>query len=286
MEIQSDLWLLLIVGGVGVALVLYFVAKRALSGFVEQMELPKPDLCQGFESENAYCVNLGVTTVYLLKGKDGYLVIDTGYPQDYDKFRDGLARLGVGLDEIKALLLTHGHDDHAGFAARLVEGSGARLIVHREDVPLLRGEQVTHQGMNFLNWRVFVLVMLYMLVARRDFGYPPVTPSDENIVLDGDDDSVLRRLGFDAKVIATPGHTKGSISVVTPNGEVFCGDAVMSFLPISGARLRPIFIADKDEVFASWRKILDSGAGVIYPAHGKPVTGQQLAVALQKFRPR
>jgi glyoxylase-like metal-dependent hydrolase (beta-lactamase superfamily II) len=281
-----------IVGGAGTAVALYLIAKRFVSDFVAQMESPKPDICQGFASlgsigdEDVRCVNLGVTTDYLLKGQDGYLLIDTGYARNYDTFIDGLARVGVGLDEIKALLLTHGHDDHAGFAARFLEETGARLIVHRDAVPLLQGEQMTPHGLRFLSPWVFVLVLAYMLVAERDFGYPPVIPGDNDIILDGDNDQVLRDLGFDAEVIATPGHTGDSISVVTSDGRVFCGDAVMNFLSFSGAQLRPIFISDEDEVFVSWRKMLEHGARVIYPAHGTPLAAERLAIALRKFRPQ
>jgi glyoxylase-like metal-dependent hydrolase (beta-lactamase superfamily II) len=292
MKDKSKDWLPWIVGGAGAAFALYLIVKRVASDFVAQMASPKPDICQGFTSESVHCVNLGVTTDYLLKGQDGYLLIDTGFARDYGAFIDGLTRVGVGLDEIKALLLTHGHDDHAGFAARLLEETGARLIVHRDAIPLLRGEQMTHQGIRFLSARVFVLVMLYMLVAERDFGYPTITPGENDIILEGDDDRVLRDMGFelrdmgfDAEVITTPGHTADSISVVTSDGRVFCGDAVMSFLPFSGAQLRPIFISDEDEVFASWRKMLDHGASVIYPAHGPPLAADDLAAALQTFRP-
>jgi len=278
--------MLWIVGGMGAALALGAVLKRVLSNVIAEMEKPQLDICRGFESENVLCVNMGMTTAYLLRGASGYLLVDTGFPGDYDKFRAGLAHLGIELSEIKAILLTHGHDDHAGFAARLLEETGARLIVHQDALPLLRGEQSTPQGVRFLNARVFALSIVYTLLTRRDFAYPPVTPADDDFVLSGDDDHILHSLGFDAEVIATPGHTSGSISVVTPEGEVLCGDAVMTFLPYSGAQLRPIFVADIEAVFASWRKILDSGARVIYPAHGQPLTAERLAATLQAFRPQ
>lgn len=286
MKHKSKAWLPWIVGGAGTALVIYLVTKRFASDFVAQMEAPKPNICRGFTAEDVHCVNLGVTTAYLLKGQDGYLLIDTGYARNYDTFIDGLARVGLGLDEIKVLLLTHGHDDHAGFTARLLEETGARLIVHRDAVPLLQGEQMTHQGLRFLSPWVFVLVMVYMLMAKRDFGYPPVTPGEDDVILDGDNAQVLRALGFDAEVIVTPGHTGDSISVVTSDGRVFCGDAAMNFLSFSGAQLRPIFVSDEDEIFVSWRKMLDHGARVIYPAHGEPLPAERLAASLQKFRPQ
>jgi glyoxylase-like metal-dependent hydrolase (beta-lactamase superfamily II) len=197
----------LALAGAGAALALYLLVRRALSVIVAQMEEPQPDLCQGFESEGLRCVNLGMTTIYLLKGQAGYLLIDTGYTKDYAKFINGLARVGVRLDQIKALLLTHGHDDHAGFAARLLEETGARLITHRDALPLLRGEQMTGQGVRSLNGRILVLTALYTLITRRDVRYPPLTLGDDDVILDGDDTRVLRDLGVDATVIHTPGHT-------------------------------------------------------------------------------
>jgi glyoxylase-like metal-dependent hydrolase (beta-lactamase superfamily II) len=270
--------------GIGGTLALAWVAKRALTAFVQRMHEPDPDLCRGFASKGLHCLNLGTTTVYLLKGRDGYLMVDTGYAQDYDAFREGLARLGIALDEIKTLLLTHGHDDHAGFAARVLAATGARVIAHRDAAPALRRGRMTPKGIRFLNARVFVLATLNMLVVQRGFNYPPVPLDAGAILLDGDDDDVLRRLGFDARVMTTPGHTPGSISVVTDRGDVLCGDAVMSFLPITGARLRPIFLSDREAVFASWRKMLDRGATTIYPAHGPPVPAARLRDALERFR--
>jgi glyoxylase-like metal-dependent hydrolase (beta-lactamase superfamily II) len=165
----------------------------------------------------------------------------------------------------------------------VLAATGARVIAHRDAAPALRRGRMTAKGVRFLNARVFVLATLYMLATRRGFHYPPVPLDEGAILLDGDDDGVLRRMGFDARVIATPGHTPGSISVVTDRGDVLCGDAVMSFLPITGAGLRPIFVSDCAAVFASWRKILDSGATTIYPAHGAPVPAARLRDALNCF---
>ncbi len=272
-------WLGWIIGGTGAALALYAVLKRIAA----EMNRPKPDLCAGYESGDLHCVNVGMTTVYLLKGEEGYLVIDTGFARDYPKFRDELAREGIELDEIKALLLTHGHDDHAGFAARLIEETGARLLVHRRSLPLLSGKQKTGADLHSLNARIFVLALLYSLVTQRDLEYPPVIPGENDVILEGDDAQVLRALGFDAEVIATPGHSEDSISVVTPGGRVFCGDAAMNSLKITGAQHRPIFIRDEEQVYQSWAKMVEHGAEVLYPSHGAPFTVENLARSLEKF---
>jgi len=65
---------------------------------------------------NVNGVKLGWTHCYLLKCTGGYLLIDTDYPKYYARFEKKLANLGVKTSDIKYLLLTHHHDDHAGFA--------------------------------------------------------------------------------------------------------------------------------------------------------------------------
>ncbi len=71
-------------------------------------------------SNSVYSVKLGWTRCYLLKCTGGYLLIDTYYPGYYARFEKKLAKMGIATSDIKYLLLTHHHDDHAGFAAELV----------------------------------------------------------------------------------------------------------------------------------------------------------------------
>ena len=78
-----------------------------------------------------HALHLGITTCYLLECAGGYLLIDTGFPKNYAKFLRHLAKTGVEKNSIRYLLITHNHDDHVGFAARLKRETGARCIVHR-----------------------------------------------------------------------------------------------------------------------------------------------------------
>jgi len=73
-------------------------------------------------------VKLGWTWCYLLKCTGGYLLIDTDYEKYYARFEKKLANLGIAASDIKYLLLTHHHDDHAGFCGRA--GSAYRMSSH------------------------------------------------------------------------------------------------------------------------------------------------------------
>ena len=87
---------------------------------------------------NVVRVKLGFTNCFLLPCNDGYLLIDTSYRNTFSRFQKGVARFGIEISDIKYLFLTHHHDDHAGFAADLVEKTGCQVIAHQHAVAPLR----------------------------------------------------------------------------------------------------------------------------------------------------
>ncbi len=228
-----------------------------------------------------YCINLGITKCYLVEFPEGYLLIDTSYTKDYRKFLKALNRIGVDIYKIKYLLLTHHHDDHAGFAAELVEQTGAKIIVHKNAVhPLKKG--VSERTVRSINRCVKILFSIYMMF-HRSFIYPSVTVTEKDIVLSGDDFSLLEKLGINGRIVYTPGHTRDSISVILNNGFSFVGDVAMNFLNICGIKYRPLFTEDIDAVFESWKKLIENGARILYPAHGKPFAADKLIFYRRKF---
>ena len=224
---------------------------------------------------NFYRLNLGITKCYLLKCPEGYLLIDTAYPKDYDRFRKAIGALGVEQKQIRYLLLTHHHEDHAGFAARLVKETGCATILHKEAIiPLSQGQ--AEETMKPVNRCIGVVFSIFKMI-HREFRYPRLTVTENSIFLSGDDNEVLKRMGIEGKILHTPGHSSDSISVVLSDGVAFVGDAAMNFLNFCGIKYRPIFIEDIGSVFDSWKKLIEHGAKWIYPAHGKPFSADKLA---------
>jgi glyoxylase-like metal-dependent hydrolase (beta-lactamase superfamily II) len=224
-------------------------------------------------------ISIGTQTDYLLPCTGGYLLIDTGYPGDYGHFLDGLRRLGVDRSEIRYLLLTHHHDDHSGFAAALRADTGATLIVHRLAAdPLARGGPSEKEGMKMApyNARVLFLVTVQKLLKGRSFGFPPLPVTDRDLIVSGDDSTVLPGIGIDGEILSTPGHTLDSISVLLSDGRAFCGDAAMSILAVAGIGHNPIYSADRRAVRESWAKLANSGAKRIFPTHGRPFDAAEL----------
>lgn len=226
-------------------------------------------------------INLGITKCYLLACSGGYLLIDTGYSKDYQKFLKVMANLDRDVSEIKYLLLTHHHDDHAGFAARLVEQTGCKVIVHQNAVePLGRGE--SEDTMQPVNRRIALLFSLFELF-HQDFKYPPLRIGDGDIVVSEEDDEFLKSIGIEGEIVYTPGHSRDSISVLMADGSAFVGDAAMNFLNFCGIKYRPIYIEDEDDVFSSWKALVERGADRIYPSHGDPFSSKELVRYREQF---
>jgi len=220
-------------------------------------------------------LKLGFTWCYLLKCRDGYLLIDTSYPDYFPQFQKSTAKLEIDMLEIKYLLLTHHHDDHAGFAAELVRKTGCRVIVHHNAAaPLKEGR--SEDTMQPFNRRVRFIFSIFRLVHRQ-FRYPPLILGENDMVLTGDEPELLNSIGIDGKILYTPGHTRDSISVILSDGRAFVGDAAMNFLRLTGVGRHPIYVEDINMVYASWKRLIEQGAKVIYPAHGRPFSARELA---------
>jgi glyoxylase-like metal-dependent hydrolase (beta-lactamase superfamily II) len=225
-------------------------------------------------SHTIHSLKLGWTQCFLLKCTGGYLLIDTDYPKHYRRFEKKLANLGIATSDIKYLLLTHHHDDHAGFAAELVRSTGCRVIAHSNAVsPLKQGK--SEETIKPVNRRIQIVFTLYTLF-HKDFKFPPLTPTERDFVIEGDNDTLLKGVGIDGAILHTPGHTRDSISVLLSDGSAFVGDAAMNFLRWTGVGHRPIYIEDINTVYESWRKLRERGARVIYPSHGRPFSATEL----------
>jgi glyoxylase-like metal-dependent hydrolase (beta-lactamase superfamily II) len=225
-------------------------------------------------SHTVHSLKLGWTQCYLLKCIGGYLLIDTDYSKHYGLFQRKLANLEIAISDIKYLLLTHHHDDHAGFAAELVRSTGCQVIAHRNAVSALE-EGKSEETIKPVNRRIKIVFTLYTLF-HKEFKFPPLTLTNRDVVIDGDNDTLLKGVGIHGVILHTPGHTRDSISVLLSDGSAFVGDAAMNFLRWTGVGHRPIYIQDINTMYESWRKLRERGARVIYPSHGRPFSATEL----------
>lgn len=209
--------------------------------------------------------------VYILAAKEGLTVIDTGSePGNADIILGYTARkLGRNPHSIKNIFLTHWHGDHSGAAERLREMTGAPISCHRNDAPLLSGQQevdvfwerpMPRQGLNhFLKG---VCAIGYMTMNSNN---NPLTP--DVIVDEGP-------APFDQSwsVLSLPGHTPGSCGLWSESRRMlFCGDTVL----VMGKGLDkpfPFLIEDRKALQRSWDKLAALGTiDWIMPGHFKPL---------------
>jgi glyoxylase-like metal-dependent hydrolase (beta-lactamase superfamily II) len=218
---------------------------------------------------------LSFTNCYLLRCNRGFLLIDTSYPNQYHRFVKLLGKSGIGIQDIKYVLLTHHHDDHAGFAAEIIDNSRAKLIVHEEALDLLRQGTVENYS-RALNPCIKVLLGAFSLLHK--YVYPGINTKNGDYIISGDDFFLLKQLGIDGIILHTPGHTGDSISVVLSDGSAFVGDVAMDFMNFCYTRHRPIFVQNINDVYHSWQKLIHYGAKIVYPAHGRPFDISELKI--------
>lgn len=204
-------------------------------------------------------IRLGITNAYLVR-QEGAMLIDTGYPGSEDAILEAAEGLGIAPGEIRLILLTHGHGDHAGSAQRLRQMTGAKVAVHANDAEKLRNG---HQGPlhpTCISGRL----MRLLIGGEKNARFPPLEP--DILIADRYD---LRAFGIDGTVIPTPGHTSGSVSVRLAGGDIIVGDAVFPQIPFGEPGL-PFFADALDEAKRSIGIILAGKPARIHPGHGDP----------------
>jgi glyoxylase-like metal-dependent hydrolase (beta-lactamase superfamily II) len=164
--------------------------------------------------------------------------------------------------EIKLIINTHGHFDHIGSATDIKQTTNAQIAMHVLDKECL--ENSVNRAITGVNTWGRILAGLS---ARYT---PPRIPSSKVDIVLGDEAFTLVPFGISGRVLYTPGHTMGSVSVLLDTGEAFVGDLAMNGLPFHFSPGLSIFADGPEDVKKSWKLLLDQGANVIYPGHGNP----------------
>ena len=196
-------------------------------------------------------------------------MIDGGAPGKANDFLSGLNKASITPEEINMIIITHGHWDHIGSAKDIKDITGAKIAMHRREKdwlekslkPLPPG--VTRWGRIFAGTMALFTPFIHVPAAHVD------------ILLD-DGDFSLAEFGIAGKVISTPGHSPGSVSVILDTGDAFVGDLAMNAFPMCLRPSLPIFAEDLQKVRDSWKLLFDSGVQTIYPAHGNPFPAEMM----------
>lgn len=203
----------------------------------------------------------GVVWAYLHREADRLTLIDTGIAGEADKILNAIERIGAKPQNLRQVIVTHHHKDHTGCLADLQQRINVRVLAHRLDAPVIRGEQRANAPPLSEPER-----LLYETVSK-DVPEAPSARVDQELN-EGDEID----LGSQALVVHVPGHTPGSIALYVPAQRIlFAGDAVAS---MTGQPIVGVFNVDPEEAKASFRKLAGLDFEVACFGHGPPLDRQ------------
>lgn len=222
---------------------------------------------------------LGMVNAHLIRSEAGCILIDAGIPGSERKIGRVLERNGLSFRDIKLIVVTHAHTDHAGSAARLRQLSGAPILAHSDDA-------------DFYSRRRPMTYCPTSLVGRLFFKTPiphqPYEGFEADIAMTNGDSINLDQFGVDGIVRHTGGHTPGSIAVELASQDVMVGDLVASGILIggiafTGRAIRPPFEDDPQTVARELTRMIESGAKRFYMGHGGPLPAAEVMRHAQKL---
>lgn len=213
------------------------------------------------------------TNWYLVEQDGRVTIVDAGVPSSWDSLQDALAAIGRSHDDVEALVLTHAHFDHVGFAERARTTLKVPVYVHENDAPVTkhpwRYEHERRRTPYFLT-QVKALPIVATLLRHRAFWPKPI----EEVTRYDDGTGTLPVPG-EPLVIRTPGHTLGHCALHLPDRDVvIAGDAVVTLDPYTG-RTGPRLVAraataDAERNLRALDELAGTQAGTVLMGHGAP----------------
>jgi glyoxylase-like metal-dependent hydrolase (beta-lactamase superfamily II) len=221
-------------------------------------------------AEGLHRIGSDIVNSYLVVDGDGVTIIDAGLPRYWKLLEEELAHLGRTLDDVRALILTHGDSDHIGFAGQLSRDKGIPAYLHPADDDRARLEvKKPSRGWGPVKAGPLAGFLWY---SAREGGLRAKPAGQLRAVEDG---QVLDAPGA-PRVIHVPGHTPGSIAVhVAAVDALFLGDTMTTrnvLTGVTGPKPAP-FTLQPQQAVASLGKVAGVDATWVLPGHGPAYNG-------------
>jgi hydroxyacylglutathione hydrolase len=209
-------------------------------------------------------LNISYVNCYLVRTDHGVFLVDTGLRNARHRLELSLQHLCSHPGDIKLILLTHGDFDHSGNAAYLRSKFSAPIAMHAADAGMLaNGYMFWNRKIN--NALIKKIAPLFIRFNKNDKATPDILLEDR---------TTLVQYGWDATVLNTPGHSSGSICLLTPGGDLLCGDLLTN---TSGPPRLNSLMYDVEAGRASLARLKTLPIKTVYPGHGQPFAWNALA---------
>ncbi len=200
--------------------------------------------------------NLGSVNCYLIESNSFFFLIDTGSSNRRGQLELELEHAGCLPGKLKLLILTHGDFDHTGNASHLRQKYGVQVAMHKADAAMVR------YGDMFTGRKQPGFIIRKLLPALSGFHKKEMFSPDIFV----EDNFDFSRFGLHGKVLSLPGHSQGSIGILTEDGDLFCGDLFENLKkPALGS-----IMDDLVRARSSAGRLKKFRVNTIYPGHGMP----------------
>jgi glyoxylase-like metal-dependent hydrolase (beta-lactamase superfamily II) len=211
-------------------------------------------------------LKMGTVNAYLIEADHGFVLIDTGTSNAREDLEQELASAGCKPGNLDLIVLTHGDFDHTGNAAYLRERFGAKIAMHEDDAGMA---EKADMFWNRKSGNAFIRLLAPILFrfSKANRFTPDLAISEGNS---------LREYGFDAEVLLIAGHSKGSVGILTADGDLFCGD----LLENTDKPAKNAIMDDQAACEASIENLASISIDTVYPGHGDPFSMERFAASI------
>jgi glyoxylase-like metal-dependent hydrolase (beta-lactamase superfamily II) len=222
------------------------------------------------------CEEEGSCSCYLIKSDSGFILIDAGSYKIRNKLLNSLSHIGCNPENLKLVILTHGHFDHTGNAQYFQKNYKAKILIHENDLEMVEKGIVPLKNRKFRPFYLRIMKPIFLFFYKSTINdLKDNFETFEPDILIKDDLFNLKPYGFNADIIHIPGHSSGSIGIITENRNFFSGDIMVNF------RDKPAYnyyMADEnfDDLDKSIEKVKKLNIKRVFPGHGRPFNMETL----------